>query len=103
MAHDGQTLSPSPLLADLLDLTGAALPDAEALFDQARESLRSNVTVGGKVSAAALEHHQFAAHALSWLATYTESLRQMQAWAGRLDAEGRFGEIEALIQKAWGR
>ncbi len=97
MAHDGQTLSPSPLLADLLALTGAALPDAEALFDQARESLRSNVTVGGKVSAAALEHHQFAAHALSWLATYTESLRQMQAWAGRLDAEGRFGEIEALI------
>lgn len=97
MAHDGQTLPPAPLMANLLALTEAALPDAEALFDQAREALRTRVTVGGKVSATALEHHQFAAHALSWLATYTEALRQMRAWAGRLDGEGRFGEMEALI------
>jgi (2S)-methylsuccinyl-CoA dehydrogenase len=46
------------------------------------------VTAGGKVSAAALETHQSAAHALAWLATYVEALRQMQGWAARLAAEG---------------
>ncbi len=97
MAHDGQTLTPSPLLADLASLTAAALPEVEAIFALGRENLRDMVTVSGKVSNAAMEDHQYAAHALSWLATYTESLRQMQAWATRLTADGRFGELEGLI------
>ena len=97
MPDDGQAMNPSAVLADLLRLTAAALPEVEALFDTARSTLRAMVTVDGKVSAAALESHQCAAHTLSWLATYTEALRQMRAWAGRLDADGRFGEMEALI------
>ncbi|MFN4155526.1 MAG: acyl-CoA dehydrogenase family protein [Paracoccaceae bacterium] len=97
MAHDGQTLPPSPLLAGLLDLTAQALPEVEALFTQGRETLRAMVSVAGKVSAPAMEEHQYAAHALSWLATYTEALRQMQAWATRLDGDGKFGEMEGLI------
>ncbi len=97
MPHDGQSLTQTALLADLLSLTEAALPEVEALFAAAREALRAQVTVAGKISGAALEEHQFAAHALAWLATYVESLRQMRAWAGRLDAEGKFGEMEALI------
>ena len=96
MALDGQTLA-TPLLADLTTLTATALPEVEALFTQGRENLREAVTVGGRVSAAAMEEHQFAAHALSWLATYRESLVQMQAWADRLAADGKFGEMEALI------
>ena len=70
MAHDGSPLPDTALLPDLLGLTAAALPEVEALFDRAREALRGMVTVGGKVSAAALVEHQFAAHSLSWLATY---------------------------------
>ena len=102
MAHDGQTVT-SPLLADLSALTGEALPQVEALFEAARANLKAAVAPGGKVSNAAMEEHQFAAHALSWLATYVEALRQMRAWAGRLEAEGRFGEMEALIcQIAYG-
>ncbi len=97
MAHDGQTLSHSPVLANLLTLTAEALPEVEALFSKGREALRAQVTVGGKISAAALEEHQFAAHTLAWLATYTESLRQMRAWAGRINDEGKFGEMEALL------
>jgi (2S)-methylsuccinyl-CoA dehydrogenase len=97
MAHDGQTLTASPLLADLMTLTDGALPEVEAIFTAAREELRAAVTVGGKISAAAMEEHQFAAHALAWLATYVESLRQMRAWAGRLEAAGRFGEMEGLL------
>lgn len=97
MAHDGQTLPTSPLLADLLALTAEALPEVEALFHAGRENLRARVNVGGKVSAAAMETHQYAAHALSWLATYAEALRQMQDWALRLQDKGQFGETEALI------
>ncbi|WP_103332421.1 acyl-CoA dehydrogenase family protein [Pseudotabrizicola formosa] len=97
MAHDGQTQPTSPLLADLLDLTARALPEVEAIFAQGRENLRERVTVAGKVSAPAMEEHQYAAHALSWLATYTEALRQMQAWALRLQDGGQFGQMEALI------
>jgi (2S)-methylsuccinyl-CoA dehydrogenase len=97
MPHDGQTLSQGPVLADLLLLTQAALPEVEHLFLTAREALRGQVTVGGKINAAAMEDHQFAAHTLAWLATYTESLRQMQAWASRTTQDGTFGEMEALI------
>jgi (2S)-methylsuccinyl-CoA dehydrogenase len=99
MAHDGQTLAPteSPLMVDVLTLTGEALPEVEALFERAREALRGLVTEGGKISASLMETHQNAAHGLSWLATYTEALRQLRAWAGRLDDAGSFGEMEALI------
>ena len=97
MAHDGQLRTDMLVLADLTRLTAEALPQVEALFVAAREGLRADVTLGGKVQAAALDAHQFRAHALSWLATYTESLRQMQAWADRLRTEGLFGEMEALL------
>ena len=97
MAHDGQSISVSPVLTGLVGLTEAALPEVEALFSKAREELRGRVTVAGKVSSAALEEHQFAAHTLAWLATYTESLRQLQAWATRLQSDGKFGAMEAFI------
>ena len=97
MPHDGQPMTASPRLADLSSLTAAALPEVEALYVSAREALRDLVTVDGKVSGAAMDRNQFAAHAVSWLATYVESLRQLHAWAGRLEAAGSFGEMEALI------
>ncbi|ACM02939.1 Isovaleryl-CoA dehydrogenase [Cereibacter sphaeroides KD131] len=97
MPKDGSTMTGQPLLADLLTLASDALPEVEALFETARGALKERVTTDGKVSSKALEEEQFAAHALSWLATYVESLRQMRAWAGRLETEGRFGEMEALI------
>jgi (2S)-methylsuccinyl-CoA dehydrogenase len=97
MPHDGQQMTQTPILADLRGLTAAALPEVEALFTAAREALRAEVTVAGKLSAPALEERQCAAHALAWLATYLESLRQLDAWAGRLAEAGAFGEMEALI------
>ena len=97
MPHDGQAMTQTPIPADLRSLTAAALPEVEHLFTQAREGLRAEVTVGGKLSAQALEERQCQAHALAWLATYLESLRQLDAWAGRLDQAGQFGAMEALI------
>src|SRR6185312_8564363 len=51
-------------------------------------------------SRGALDRHQRAAHALAWMATYVESLRQMARWARRLEHDKRLGEIEQLILQA---
>ncbi len=85
------------LLPDLMKLTAAALPPVETVFGKAKEAVRGLVEADGRISGAKLEEHQAAAHALSWLATYVEALRQMSKWAEKLDGEGRFGEMEALI------
>ena len=101
MAHDGQdlTLTGNTLLPDLLALTRASVPPAEAVLDRALDRVRSQVSENGRVSGKRLEQNQTAAHGLAWLATYVEALRQMQTWAEALDAEGRFGEVEALIHQ----
>jgi (2S)-methylsuccinyl-CoA dehydrogenase len=82
---------------DVLSLTAAAVPEAEALVAAARTALAARVTRDGKVDAALLDAHQDAAHALAWMATYACALRQLHAWAGRLSDTGDFGETEALI------
>ena len=88
-----QPFSPSAALAS----ARAALPALAPLTEAATEALRDRVLSNGRPDAALLEAEQHAAHALSWIATYTEALAQLAAWAGRLDEAGAFGEIEGLI------
>jgi (2S)-methylsuccinyl-CoA dehydrogenase len=90
---------PTTLLPDLLALSRAAIAPAETVLTKATDAVRARTAPAGKVDAILLEADQQAAHGLAWLATYVESLRQMQAWAERLDGEGRFGEMEALIHQ----
>ena len=100
MAHDGQDMmQDTPVLPDLLALTRNAIAPVEALLATACDRVRAMTTRDGRVSASLLETHQTAAHGLAWLATYTESLRQMQNWAEALSAEGQFGEMEQLIHQ----
>ncbi|WP_373049994.1 acyl-CoA dehydrogenase family protein [Thalassovita aquimarina] len=101
MAHDGQdlTMTDTALLPDLLTLTGAAVAPVNALVETATAHVRDAVSRDGRVSGAALEAGQAMAHGLSWLATYGQSLTQMQAWAERLTADGKFGEMEQLIHQ----
>jgi (2S)-methylsuccinyl-CoA dehydrogenase len=105
MAHDGQDLqmtadaANSPILPDLLTLTAAALPPVTQLYERARDAVRAMVTENDRVSGKLLEANQTAAHGLSWVATYEQSLKQMQAWAEKLHGEGKFGEIEQLIHQ----
>ncbi len=88
-----------PILNDLLGLTAAALPAVDAVLTRAKAVVSDKVTADGRVSGALIEEHQTAAHGLAWLATYAESLRQMQGWADRLQADGKFGETEQLIHQ----
>jgi len=99
MAHDGQDqfLTQNALLKDLIDQTGRSAEVVSVVLERAIETVRSKVSQDGRVSATLIELNQTAAHGLAWLATYVESLKQMQKWAETLQTEGRFGETEQLI------
>jgi len=101
MAHDGQdaAMANTIILDNLLTLTEAAIAPAEDVLSAAKDKVRTLVSVDGRVSGAAIEAQQTAAHGLAWLATYVEALRQMQAWATRLTTDGQFGEVEQLIHQ----
>ena len=85
------------LLPVLLPLCAAAAEAAGGLVETARTGLAARLAGGGRISGAALEAEQFAAHGLAWAATYAAALHELAGWAARLDAEGRLGEIERLI------
>jgi (2S)-methylsuccinyl-CoA dehydrogenase len=94
-----ESLSPSSptRLPDLIQLLDAATEAAGTLRQQAVEAVAAKVAPGGKLDAAALEREQRAAHGLAWVATYVEAIRQIASYARRMQGEGRFGELEALL------
>lgn len=70
---------------------------AEALLSDATIAVRKRVAVeGGDTLGRLFDREQRATHGLAWLATYVEALRQMVAYASRMQDEGKFGEIEEL-------
>lgn len=87
----------SCILPNLLCLTKAALTPISTVLENATNDLRAKVSRSGKISSDLLETHQDNAHALSWLATYSQALQQMHNWADRLNADGKLGEMEQLI------
>lgn len=82
---------------DLLHLANEAESAATALLAEASAAIGARVAKGGKVSSAALDREQHAAHGLAWLATYVEAVRQLNAYAHRMTEAGRFGETERLL------
>ena len=103
MALDGQNAAMQTenyiVMPDLLATTQQALESLDALFEAAKGTVKSLVSKDGRVSSGLMEQHQAAAHGLSWLATYHESMRQMQNWATKLSDAGEFGEAEQLLHQ----
>ncbi|MFA3920367.1 acyl-CoA dehydrogenase family protein [Ruegeria hyattellae] len=102
MPHDGQDISAmqnTVLIPDLLSVTRAALAPVDTVFELARDRVRATVSADGRVSSGLIEANQTAAHGLAWLATYRQSLTQMQRWAERLEGDGKFGELEQLLHQ----
>ena len=89
--------APAAVMDDLLAQCRTGLAAAEALHDSARARITATVSRNGKVDSLAFDAAQFAAHGFAWIATYVEALRQMLAWAERLEACGRLRETEQLI------
>ena len=98
LAADHQETA-APADSDLKTLTSEAVQAAEEILGQAKSALSARLVSDGRVQAQALEREQHAAHGLAWLATCVEALRQMAAYMERMEAEGRFGELEALLTR----
>jgi (2S)-methylsuccinyl-CoA dehydrogenase len=87
----------SSRLPNLIALLDGAAETAAALRDCAIVAVAAKVSAGGKLDGPALEREQRAAHGLAWIATYVEAIIQIGSYARRMESEGRFGEIEALL------
>ena len=77
----------APTTADFVAAVGAA----DDLFLAARASVRQ------RLATVKDDSEQSRLHGLAWLATYVEALRQLVAWADRLDGQGKLGAMERLI------
>jgi len=92
-------IAASSLSADseLIQTLEEAVGAVEGLFADARRAVAELVVLDGKANARALDREQRATHGLAWLATYTEALRQLAAYAQRLSSADSFGEVEELL------
>ena len=84
-------------VSGLLQLGEEASINAERLLGRAVAEVRKKVSAGGSLDNSIMEREQHACHGLAWLATYVEAIKQASAYAHRLNEDGRFGEMEALI------
>jgi (2S)-methylsuccinyl-CoA dehydrogenase len=89
--------SSMPADSELIQTLEEAAGAVERLFADARRAVAEQVVRDGKANARALDREQRATHGLAWLATYTEALRQLAAYARRLSAADNFGEVEELL------
>jgi len=69
-----------------------AIAAAERILQVAKSAIQKRVEDAGGLDAC-----QHAAHALAWLATYVEAMRQLRTWATRLRETAQFGELEQLL------
>jgi (2S)-methylsuccinyl-CoA dehydrogenase len=82
---------------DLLTLARSATAAVEALLSDAAAKVRERVVLEGRPAARLLDREQRATHGLAWLATYVEAVRQLTAYAERMQEGGLLTEIEELI------
>lgn len=86
------------IIPDLLVIIGDASRAVDTYAATAQSKCaKALMRDDGRVNRAELDRQQHMAHGLSWVATYAETLRQTSEWGRRLEAEGKFGEIEALL------
>ena len=96
-SNGAQLTERPPLTLD--DLARQAHFAAQGVMDCALTSVRERVSENGKLSADRIEAEQHAVHGLAWLATYVEAIKEMAAYANRMQEDGRFGETEQLLTR----
>jgi (2S)-methylsuccinyl-CoA dehydrogenase len=82
---------------ELVAITRQARAAVEAVLADATAAVRRRVTLDDQVIDSLLDREQRATHGLAWLATYVESVRQLAAYAERMQANGALGESEELL------
>jgi (2S)-methylsuccinyl-CoA dehydrogenase len=86
----------NPALDRLVAHLDQAAVAVDVIFARARSRVAARLSPNGKVNSALLDREQHMAHGLSWLATYAAAIREMAAFATRLEAAGQLGETERL-------
>jgi (2S)-methylsuccinyl-CoA dehydrogenase len=82
---------------ELVSLAREAVLAAQAILGDAMVKVRERVVVEGHTVGRLVDREQRATHGLAWIATYVEALRQLAAYADRMDSDGTLGEIEVNI------
>src|ERR1700680_1835976 len=82
---------------DLASVTREAVRATEAVLQDATRTVRARVAKDNQTVDRLLDREQRATHALAWLATYVEAVRQLCAYAERMHEAGRLGEPEQVI------
>jgi (2S)-methylsuccinyl-CoA dehydrogenase len=94
-----QAATVTPLSAghDLVTLAHGAVATVEAILADASAKVRERVTVDGRIVSRTFDREQRATHGLAWFATYVQAVRQLAAYAERMQATGLLGETEELL------
>jgi (2S)-methylsuccinyl-CoA dehydrogenase len=82
---------------DLVTMAHGAVAAAEALLADATAKVRERVAVDGRIVSRTFDREQRATHGLAWLATYVEAVRQLAAYAERMQSTKRLGEVEECL------
>lgn len=95
---DGMTgLETSAELSGLTGLLTAAMTAADTYKAALNTKVSAILAPNGKIDRTLFAQHQHIAHGYAWIVTTIETLRETANWATRLEAEGKFGEIETLL------
>ena len=88
----------SLILPGLTVLLREAAAAAQLFVAEARPAVKAAIAgPDGRIDRALADEHQHQVHGYGWYAAYAELMNQVAGWAERLEAEGRFGEVEALL------
>jgi (2S)-methylsuccinyl-CoA dehydrogenase len=88
----------SPILPGLTMLLREAAGAAQTFVAEARPAVKAAIAgPDGRIDRALADERQHQVHGYGWYAAYAELMNQVAGWAERLEAEGRFGEVEALL------
>lgn len=91
-------LAGKPLVIEnLLQTAREAVSAAQTIQARCEQAMFEALEINGQVPSSAVDEDQFAAHGLSWLATYVSGLNEMHHWAERLQKNQKLGETESLI------
>lgn len=83
-------------MTDILETAQKSVAKAQAYLTRAKAAVGQRAMRDGKLDGAMADRHQRALHAYSWTATTVGALSATLGWAERLQAAGKFGEIESL-------
>jgi (2S)-methylsuccinyl-CoA dehydrogenase len=85
--------------SSLVGLLRDAVSVAESLLADATVKVGGRVMGAGSGASSLFNREQRATHGLAWLATYVEALRQLSAYAHRMQDASRLDEAEQLIAR----